>query len=422
MLDVALLGFMLFAVYALLRGAEAEAPAGAGWQVAAGLAAAAAGLTKYVGFSIAPLLAAALVLLTPRRLAPMLRCLLPPLVIWGAWGAYTAALYGSVHFSGSTDVVLDRGRFDPDEFWNHIASTPVYYGCCLIFPIFVWARALVRGSFASGLAVVGALLGAFAVNFVLPAGEPARRIPLQSAEATFAALGLAGALVVWGASFRPSRIRSGAIEQFLLLWLAGLLFFSWFLNWHVNAADALLALPPVVLLIFRDTELRPSPRMLGIWLAAMLPLSLALAWADLLQANVYRDAARKVVVEIGNQGGGRYFVGHWGLQHYLSQEGFESVVPPQYGRSDLEVDDWVATARNISQLDVRQNMDEFKIRPVWVWKFESKFPLRTTNADAGGGFYSHHSGYTPFAWSDEPLDTVGLGRVVRVLDRSRREP
>jgi 4-amino-4-deoxy-L-arabinose transferase-like glycosyltransferase len=424
MLDVALLGFMLFAVYALLRGAEAEAPAGggAGWQVAAGLSAAAAGLTKYVGFSIAPLLAAALVLLTPRRLAPMLRCLLPPLVIWGAWGAYTAALYGSVHFSGSTDVVLDRGRFDPDEFWNHITSTPVYYGCCLIFPIFVWARALVRGSFASGLAVAGALLGAFVVNFVLPAGEPERRIPLQAAEATFAALGLAGAVVVWGASFRPSRIRSGAIEQFLLLWLAGLLFFSWFLNWHVNAADALLALPPVVLLIFRDTELRPSPRMLGIWLAAMLPLSLALAWADLLQANVYRDAARKVVVEIGNQAGGRYFVGHWGLQHYLSKEGFESVVPPQYGRSDLEVDDWVATARNISQLDVRQNMNEFKIRPVWLWKFESKFPLRTTNADAGGGFYSHHSGYTPFAWSDEPLDTVGLGRVVRVLDRSRREP
>jgi 4-amino-4-deoxy-L-arabinose transferase-like glycosyltransferase len=424
MLDVALLGFMLFAVYALLRGAEAEAPAGggAGWQVAAGLSAAAAGLTKYVGFSIAPLLAAALVLLTPRRLAPMLRCLLPPLVIWGAWGAYTAAMYGSVHFSGSTDVVLDRGRFDPDEFWNHITSTPVYYGCCLIFPIFVWARALVRGSFASGLAVAGALLGAFVVTFVLPVGEPSRRIPLQAAEATFAALGLAGAVVVWGASFRPSRIRSGAIEQFLLLWLAGLLFFSWFLNWHVNAADALLALPPVVLLIFRDSELRPSPRMLGIWLAAMLPLSLALAWADLLQANVYRDAARKVVVEIGNQGGGRYFVGHWGLQHYLSKEGFESVVPPQYGRSDLEVDDWVATARNISQLDVRQNMGEFKIRPVWVWKFESKFPLRTTNADAGGGFYSHHSGYTPFAWSDEPLDTVGLGRVVRVLDRSRREP
>jgi hypothetical protein len=424
MLDVALLGFMLFAVYALLRGVEAETASGRGkgWQIAAGMAAAAAGLTKYVGFSIAPLLAAAVLLFSVRRVGPIFRVLLPPIVIWSAWGGYTAALYGSVHFAGSTDVVLDRGRFEPNEFWNHVASTPIYYGCCLIFPMLVWLRSLVRGNFASGLAVVGALLGAFAVNFVLPPGEPVRRIPLQADVAVFAALGIAGAVVVWGASFRPSRIRAGAVEHFLLLWLAGLLCFSWFLNWHVNAADALLAVPPVVLLVFRDDELRPSARAFGIWLSVMLPLSLALAWADLLQANVYRDAARKVVVEIGNQAGGRYFVGHWGLQHYLSKEGFESVVPPQYGRSDLEVDDWVATARNISQLDVRQNMDEFKIRPVWTWKFESKFPLRTTNADAGGGFYSHHSGYTPFAWSDEPLDTVGLGRVVRVLDRSRREP
>jgi 4-amino-4-deoxy-L-arabinose transferase-like glycosyltransferase len=423
MLDVALLGFMLFAVYALLRGAEAETEAGrgGGWQIAAGLAAAAAGLTKYVGFSIWPLLAAALVLLTPRRVVPMLRVLLPPLLIWGAWGIYTAVLYGSVHFAGSTDVVLDRGRFDPNEFWNHMASTPIYYGCCLIFPMFVWARALLRGNFTTGLAVAGALLGAIAVNFVRPAGDPARRVPLQAEEAFFAALGLAGAVVVWGVCFRPSRFREGAVEQFLLLWLGGVLCFSWFLNWHVNAADALLAVPPVVLLVFRDAELRPSTRALTIWLVVMLPLSLALAWADLLQANVYRDAAPKVMLEIGDREGGRYFVGHWGLQHYLAKEGFESVVPPQYGRSDLEVDDWVATARNISQLDVRQNMAEFKIRPVWVWEFDTKFPLRTTNADAGGGFYSHHSGYTPFAWSSKPLDAVGLGRVVGVLDRSRRE-
>ena len=44
-----------------------------------------------------------------------------------------------------------------------------------------------------------------------------------------------------------------------------------------------------------------------------------------------------------------------------------------------------------------------------------------TNADAGSGFYSHHSGYVPFAWSDAPIDTVGLGRVVGVRGtRNRR--
>jgi 4-amino-4-deoxy-L-arabinose transferase-like glycosyltransferase len=428
MLDVALLAFMLLAVYALLRAAacrtdgDVTAGSGAGWELAAGFAAAAAGLTKYVGFSIAPLLAAGVVLLFSRRVGTMLRVLAPPLLVWTAWGAYTAALYGSVHFSGSTDVVFDRGRFDVDEFWNHIASAPIYYGCAMLFPIFVWGRSLLRGNFTTGLAVVGALVGAVAVGVVLPEGEPPRRMPLQHDEAIFGALGLAGAVVVWGASFRPSRIRAGALEQFLLLWVAGLLFFSWFLNWHVNVADALLAAPPILLLVFRDGALRPS-RAAGIgWLAVMLPLSLGLAWADLLQANVYRDAASKIAVEVGNRPGARYFVGHWGLQHYLEKIGFESVVPPQYGRSDLEVDDWVATARNVSQLDVRLNMREYEIRPVWSWEFDTAFPLRTTNADASGGFYSHHSGYVPFAWSDRPLDEVGLGRVVRVRDRSRREP
>ena len=38
----------------------------------------------------------------------------------------------------------------------------------------------------------------------------------------------------------------------------------------------------------------------------------------------------------------------------------------------------------------------------------------STNADAGAGFYSHHAGYLPFAFSTLPLDRVQLGRVVRV--------
>jgi hypothetical protein len=168
------------------------------------------------------------------------------------------------------------------------------------------------------------------------------------------------------------------------------------------------------LLVFRDPVLRPSTRALGIWLAVMMPLSLALAWADLVQANTYRTAAAHVAAEIGDQKGARYFVGHWGFQHYLERAGFQSVVPPHYGRSDLEVGDWVASARNVSQIDVSLNMSEFTIRPVWSWPFETRLPLRTTNADAGSGFYSHHGGHVPFAWSDLPLERIDLGRVVAV--------
>ena len=47
----------------------------------------------------------------------------------------------------------------------------------------------------------------------------------------------------------------------------------------------------------------------------------------------------------------------------------------------------------------------------------SWLPLRTTNPDAGAGFYSHHYGYVPFAWSREPFDHAGLGQVVQIRRR-----
>ena len=99
----------------------------------------------------------------------------------------------------------------------------------------------------------------------------------------------------------------------------------------------------------------------------------------------------------------------------LEEQGFEAVLPPQYGRSVLAIDDWVVTARNVSQLDVSTNMRRYRMREIWAWENRHWLPLRTTNADASAGFYSHHSGYVPFAWSREPVERVQLGRVVRAF-------
>jgi hypothetical protein len=414
MLDVPVLAFMLLSVYALLRGRDGSR----GWQLAAGAAAAAAGLTKYVGLSSAPLLGAGVWLLYRRRGGAALRVLGVPLAAWAAWGAYTAHRYGAVHFFDSTDVLFGQ-LSDPDEFWNQIASVPIFYGCALVFPLFVWARALAGRTPGAELAVVGAALGAAAVGWVLPGGEPPRRHPLGIEEAVFAAGGLAAGFALWLPCLDPRRLRGDPERVWLVLWLAGVGFFSLLLNWHVNAADALLAAPPVILLLFRDERRRPPRRVLVAWVAAMLPLAFALAWADSMQAGVYRTAARRIAAEIGERANEGWFVGHWGFQHYLEQIGFRPVVPPtyerQYGPSRLAKGDWVASARNVSQLDVTQHMSRYQIRPVWNWSDESWLPLRTHNADAGAGFYSHHTGYVPFAWSRLPLDQIGLGRVAQVL-------
>ena len=85
-----------------------------------------------------------------------------------------------------------------------------------------------------------------------------------------------------------------------------------------------------------------------------------------------------------------------------------------YGRSDLAVGDWVAAGRNVSQLDVSRDMQRYGMQRTWSWSFAGRLPLRSTNFDAGAGFYSHHAGYLPFAFSTRPLDEVQLGRVVSV--------
>ena len=79
---------------------------------------------------------------------------------------------------------------------------------------------------------------------------------------------------------------------------------------------------------------------------------------------------------------------------------------------DASTRDWVVSARNVSQLEVARNLRPYEIRAVRRFTVESALPLRTTNGDAGAGFYSHHFGYLPFAWSRAPVEAVGLGQYV----------
>jgi 4-amino-4-deoxy-L-arabinose transferase-like glycosyltransferase len=414
-LDVPVAALLLAAVYALLCGRDGG---GRSAEWCAGLAAAAAGLTKYVGLAALPLLAAGLVLL-PRRGSPWsagswLRVVGVPALAFAAWGTFSYARYGFVHYAAGLALVGERSGV-PAELANHWLSLPIWYGGALVFPLCFAARALTRGERAAAATLLGVAAGAAVAAFVLPDGEPRRRAPLEPEEAVLAALCFGAAVGCAALVLRRGReLLRDPLDRFLLLWAGGFAVFSLFVNWHVNAADALLVAPPWLLLLLRCHATRPSARAQWGFAAVSLALSLALAAADAAQRNVYRSAAERLAGAIGAAPGTRWQVGQWGFQHYLEPQGFRPLLPRtrDAAGSPLAPGDWVASARNVSQLDVAGYMAGFRVRPIASFAFPTRNPLRTTNPDAGAGFYSHHGGYVPFAWSREPLDEIGLGRVV----------
>jgi 4-amino-4-deoxy-L-arabinose transferase-like glycosyltransferase len=408
LLDVPLLAFTLAAVWALLRGAESGRAA---WLWLAGALVAAAGLTKYVGLSAAPLLLAGAVLLFPRRPGAWLRVLAGPALAWGAWAAFTAHRYGAVHLLGSTDVVFGRS-LDPRWFGNQLAAVPIWYGLTLVFPVALWVRALVRGSRGVEFAVAALVAGAAAAVFVVPEGLPPRRHPIEIEEQLLAVLGFAGGGFLWASLLHPRDLRRGPEQVFLLVWLAGLLVFSAAVNWHVNAGDALVAAPPALLLLWRHPALRPSRRFAFGSAAVALVLSLLLAAAERAQVNFYREVAPEIAAEIGSRPGTRWFVGSWGFQHEMERHGFRPILPLELAPPALAVGDWIAAPRNVAQPDVSLHQRLYSVREVRTWEARTWNPLRTTHPDATAGFYSHRYGYVPFAWSREPLERIQLLRVV----------
>jgi 4-amino-4-deoxy-L-arabinose transferase-like glycosyltransferase len=412
-LDVAVAAWLLCAVWLLLR---ARASGATRDELGAGVAAAAAGLTKYVGLAALPLLAAGLVLLPGARrtrLGTWLRVVGVPALAFAAWGVFTYARYGFVHYAAGLEIVGQRDTRAP-ELVNHLASLPIWYGGALLFPLFALALGLLRRRRVE-LAALCAFAGAAVALYVLPQGEPLRRVPLDLVNGIFAALCFAGGLFgVILALARGLSPRGAPLDRFLLLWAGGFAVFSLFVNWHVNAADALLVAPPLLLLLLRGGTLAPSRRAQWLCAALALTLSVALAAVDAAQRDVYRDAARRIADAIGTAPGARWQVGQWGFQLYLEREGFRPVLPATSHTpgSPLAPGDWVASARNVSQLDLVPYMARFRIQPVQSFAAPFALPLRTTNPDAGAGFYTHHGGYVPFAFSRAPLDDVGLGRVV----------
>jgi hypothetical protein len=389
--------------------------------VAASLAAA-AGLTKYFGAALIPLLCVYTIIRGGRRWVFLIALVIPV-------GAY-------IGFDFWTRSLYQRGLFFGAASYSQ--STRSALGVSWIFQLLITASYL-GGSAVSGLVLAprlwsptvlaGGLLGAGIlaqmvgiVPGLLPAAmdprDPDRWVVLIQLGVWIVA-GFHLAAVI-GRDLWRSRTAEGVL---LFLWIAGTVVFAGMVNWSVNARSLLPAVPGLAIVLFRWPLLRnlssTATRLtVGAGLTAAAALSLAAAVGDDSFARAARQAAelaQKSADEAKIRPEGRWYQGHWGFQWYIQKQGWRPLLLPEAKAEPGDVVAMQFPNTNIAPLN-----------PAAVGPTsQTLLPLyslpSTIDVGRGTSFYSSQGAVLPFLFevrANAALDLVPLraeppGRLVR---------
>jgi hypothetical protein len=144
---------------------------------------------------------------------------------------------------------------------------------------------------------------------------------------------------------------------------------------------------------------------LGLAVAQGLVLGGVLSLADGEQADRYRKVAASTRQSYPDRT--VWFVGEWGFRYYMGEVGGRYLRSaddaPQPG--DIIVRPFLAGMHEMS-VNVRR-------RAVLLQEIElqSRWPIRLMSFDANAGYYSHHWGYLPWAFSRAPLERIEIFEV-----------
>ncbi len=189
---------------------------------------------------------------------------------------------------------------------------------------------------------------------------------------------------------------------FLILWLPASLLFFLFAAEMINARYALLSLPPLFLVVFRNIR-----RAIAIpVVAGTMILSLALAIGDYRFVNSYRDWVERTIAPLQEQGFRIWGAAESGLRFYLEQRGIPTLdemdIRPRGGDLIIKQASFsYALSGELGPLLIGiKKMD-----------LTDAYPIRTFAASAGAGFHDSHFGLVPFSFSRAPLDCLELAEV-----------
>lgn len=318
MCDIAMLALYVWSIALWLEGLDRRSLA----RIAgATLLIAAAGLTKYFAVSLIPLLLVRSLLKREDRWS--LGLLVIPVAIWGGYEFLTRQMYFAGGVSRAADYVVNQ-RLDPT---NSVVNGLCFLGgltlpaCGMLLVTSPWKHG-VYAFIAAQLATVG-----YTASGVLkPDGVLLPQPLVCTVAGTFFAL---GGLAAVRMLLHIYRHRTPDV-LLLVLWLAGTLVFSGFLNWTVNARSQLATAVPLSILAIRQLEawsslswhmqrfLMRTTVILGSCLTA------AVGYGDYMLAVNARDSALEFQKTVTDLPEGRkvWFEGHWGFQYYMEKLGY----------------------------------------------------------------------------------------------------
>ncbi|MCP3980463.1 MAG: glycosyltransferase family 39 protein [bacterium] len=402
MCDMPLLALYVWAVALWVRALKRGSPAAAIGSLACVTA---AGLTKYFGVSLVPLLALYALLQPQRERRLWSLALLLPLAAFGGYewmtrGLYDVGLLGQAagaatapHLAGGSTLLA---RALSALVFAGGCFTPILFLAPLLFRVREWLPILAL----SALCAVGLGLGGAVGHHVFRDAEGVR---WALAAQTGAMLGAALLLLLLVAQ-DVWRSRD-ALGVLLAAWVGGTLVFAFPVSQFVAARVVLPLLPAAALLVGRRLARRGVGRGRWLALAPALILALVVAGADAASANSARATAREIAAQLDGQPGRVWFQGHWGFQYYMQRQGARAV---EFRHDRSAAGDFVVIpthAANVRAIDggrVERGMQLSKRPSPW---------LATMQAGAGAGFYSELWGPAPFAFGPVPEDVYYIYRL-----------
>lgn len=195
----------------------------------------------------------------------------------------------------------------------------------------------------------------------------------------------------------------------------GLFFFFWitivFLyNFVVMTFASLRYIMPAIVAIIFVILIRKKESKLMLACAVLTAfLGLAVAYGDYIFASSYRDFVSEVKNRAGNAAERVWYIGDWGMNYYMGQNGFRPLLPDS---NEPKKGDLLIEANIPKFVDPSFKLMQ-RIRLIDVVEINSWYPLRLMGLHVNSGYYMNIYGYYPFVVSNKYVERFGIFEVVK---------